>query len=269
MKVFATCGGCKKTLSVDGQHAGLVIRCPVCRNAVELPSLEPTESPSQPTSRSTNAHTDQQNGAQASRRKFGSKRRNPSRRRTPREPEPEPYDSALFDPEISSLNGFEIPAEHASYYGITNSGLPKRTCGDSSRSSRASRSSEWGPWLLKFIVTVVPLVFVGIALCFFVGARIAHSQNPDGAGGVVLSLVGIFVGVLLILCGQLGVVVNAFREHFLAGVLAIVVGFYAVWFAFTRWEENRHFVVMYVLGLVVVIAGFVLMPDRGVRTFAR
>lgn len=260
MKVHATCGGCLKTLAVDSRHAGLVIRCPVCQGAVELPSLESEVAPTSHVSRSANNRAAPADRREQSQNPAPKKRRPPALR-TARRTDPGPYDSPLFDAGVSSWNGSEITDEEASDPWGASPGPPKRNGRGSARSSRTSQSSGWGTSVLPIILMIIPVAIAGIGFCFFLGARSAVLQDRQSGHGVVLMVAGMGVGVLLVLGGHLGVIVNAFREDGSAGVTALLFGLYAVWFAFTRWEKNRYFILMYVLGFVVMFGGLAIIPD--------
>ncbi len=121
--------------------------------------------------------------------------------------------------------------------------------------------------MLPTILMIIPFVLAGIAFCFLIGARSAvlqtrQSGNATGLQEVVLLFTGLGIGGLLMFIGHMGVIVNASRESIATGLVAFVFGVYAVWFALTRWEQNRHFVVMYVLGIVVILGGVAIVPRQ-------
>lgn len=248
MKITALCPGCAKTLAVAVEHAGKRIRCPNCSGVVQLPTVAsaPVVGSSvrsaPPVSPRTAVRAEKPKAATAPAVRPSS----PPRERKPRGGDGEPD---LWSDSLSSYSSPAISDEQAEYYGLP----PKRKKQKSSEEAESPspyyyERQDIGVHHSRQEASFgVPLIMGGVNVGSGLLFTLAELAAPGSA--LIGIVVSIAIGAALGLWGGLRIVLNAFEEDVLCGLLYLFFGIYAIYFLFSRWEVNRRPFLIYLIGL--------------------
>ena len=247
MKITSICPGCAKTLAVAAEHAGKKIRCPNCSGVVQLPQLASV--PVATSSGSSTAPVTARRVVPAEKPKAmapAPRTLVPPRTRKPRG---ESGDPDLWNESLSSYSSPAIPDEQAESYGLP----PKRK----KRKSPEEAETSSPYYYERQDVGIhhsreeagfgVPLILGGINIGSGLMFTLAELAVPGAA--LIGLVVSIAIGATLALWGGLRIMLNAFEEDVLCGLLYLFIGIYAVYFLFSRWEVNRRPFLIYLIGL--------------------
>ena len=262
MKITALCPGCAKTLAVAAEHAGKKIRCPNCSGVVQLPEV--ASAPAVVTSVRAAAPLKARAVVRADKpRPVAPEPRvsNPPRERKRRNGEGEPD---LWSESLSSYSSPAIPDDEAEHYALP----PKRK----KRKSSEEADTQSPYYYERQEVGIhhsreeagfrVPLILgginVGSGLIFALAELVAPGASLIGF------VVCIAIGATLGLWGGLRIVLNAFEEDVLCGLLYLFVGIYAIYFLFSRWEVNRRPFLIYLIGLgsTIISSGMLIAVSK-------
>jgi hypothetical protein len=102
---------------------------------------------------------------------------------------------------------------------------------------------------------VIP-IGLGLLGAIFLGGLAIDSFKPAAA------MILLVLAAVMMLVGGIGCLITAFRESAVCGLLYMFVpfGIYALYFVFTRLDQTRNYLAIYILGLICIGGGFVLMP---------
>lgn len=83
---------------------------------------------------------------------------------------------------------------------------------------------------------------------------------------VVGAAIGLLVGTVLNAWGGIKILMNAFEENALTGILYLLFGPYQIYFTFSRWEVNRRPFFIALLGTLVMFVSLIPVMIASSRT---
>ena len=246
MTISAECSDCGSVFRVSDEHAGRGFRCKSCGAKCRVPEASRSKS-------------EKAKPSQRSRRPATSA---PRKRSTKASPPADEWDQ--FDYSYGEDDAYEDYDQHEDYEGHSPS---KRRSARSRRSgkNKAGRSSglsavresavrifKWVGFILVFLVLL--MVMSGVAF------SIAKSAPEKAAQvGSLLLMAGFVCGIV----GGIGLIVMAFKEDVVAGLISLFVPLYAFIWATSRWEETRTWLVISSLGTLMFFFGGALLSGGG------
>jgi hypothetical protein len=267
MPIRARCSDCDKGYAVDDRHAGRRLKCKACGAVVEVPA---TSSAAAPASAPASARTPRPAAAPA--RPAASR---PAQRPQPAAQSEDPFGNmdALLSLESGGTVAEEPPplappplppagrraaaAAPSGQVAEAPAYTPPRPV-----STLPKRHPNWKPpgqqkagFSMKGAGMVIPIGAAVLALVFVIGL-ISDGFKPAA------TMILILVGGLMILAGGLGCLITAFRESVACGLMYMFVpfGIYALYYIFTRLEETKVYIALYVAGFLCVGGAVVLVP---------
>ncbi len=121
------------------------------------------------------------------------------------------------------------------------------------KNRKASRSDDGG----RFSFTS-PLVWLGFPFAATF-ATIAALFIVPGVG-VILAIIVLIVGLILMGIGGIRLLIGAFQEDVVCGLLYLFVPFYSLYYLVTRWEEQKSAFLMNVCGGLLVCGASIALP---------
>lgn len=115
---------------------------------------------------------------------------------------------------------------------------PSRSRGRRKKSSSSSGSFQQRAWM----------IFGGIFLLFFLISLFSPTFR------VVFTILAVLSGLVFSLWGGLSILVEAFKEDIVCGLLYLFAPFYSWYFVFSRWQKTRKPLVMILVGLLAFLS---------------
>ncbi len=78
--------------------------------------------------------------------------------------------------------------------------------------------------------------------------------------GVILAIIVLIVRLILIFIGGIRLLIGAFQEDVVCGLLYLFVPFYSLYYLVTRWEEQKSAFLMNVCGGLLVCGASIALP---------
>jgi hypothetical protein len=100
-------------------------------------------------------------------------------------------------------------------------------------------------------------VYLVLGLGFVVAIIVACTSQ---AGLLVVAVGSAFAGLIMMVVGGIGLIVVAFMESAVCGLLYLFVPFYGLYYVITRWEDTRRFFLLSFCGWFLVIALGLFLP---------
>ena len=258
MKIRATCSSCHTVLAVASENAGKKARCPKCSAIISIPYAAPSQPDTQQAGKpqpqsGTRADSPRSNQpepplGQDRRIKEGQRQRPPQKgKTTPPRRRKEPDVEDVWNQPLSSYSSPAIEEEDYEAYGIAPRGRRNR---DEYNPYAAHREvgtyNSYSPPSLK-----VPLIMAGIGIGSVLLFSAIGLAVPSAA--FVGTAIGGLIGSALMMWGGIRLLMNAFEDDPITGVLYLMCGPYAIYFLVSRWSINQHPFLINLLGSLVWI----------------
>jgi len=266
MTVAARCAECNKGYRVDEKLAGRTLKCKACGGAVPVPVPAPGEAPR---AKAVAA------AAAPPRRPAAAVATKPAA--APAVSSGDPFDNmdallnleaggtvqdegmpALAPPPLPKNpprrgGSGDVPMAAPAYAPPRASTVPQRRPG-----WKPGGQQQQGGGFLAGTASKVILITGGVLALLFVLGLASDAMKPTA--GMVLAI----VGVLMMLAGGLGCLITAFKESVACGLMYMFIpfGIYALYFVFTRLDQTKGYLALYVVGLVSMFGGITLLPSH-------
>ncbi len=236
MKITATCPSCDKALAVGEEHAGKKIRCPGCKNVVQLPPARKTAGAAAPTGGAgAGVKTRPARPAIPQRPAAGDRSRPAGRQQTAGKRRPRQTAVAapddIWNQPLSSYSSPAIPEEEYEAYGIEKkvrrrpNGVPYAE--GEWEDEEQYQEEKYKPVLIFCLIFGV-LGIVGCVLSFSV---------PQA--GRIISFVALIPLALVSAFQSWRIIGNAYEESTMSGVLCWLFGPYFLFYTVSRWDDNK------------------------------
>jgi len=130
----------------------------------------------------------------------------------------------------------------------------KPVAGAKGKSAKAQSGNSLATTLMA-----LPLELYIIGVAVIIGGAGMISSTLAGFAAMGLVLIGLGVGFW----GQICIVLAAFAEGVITGILYLFVPFYWVIFLMTNWDDVRRHVLRTAMGVVLIIGGAIVMARHG------
>jgi hypothetical protein len=265
MSIAARCADCNKGYRVDEKLAGRTLRCKACGGAVAVPEAGETAPVAQAPAPAK---------APAPRRPAAATARPAVKPAAAASADPFDNMDALLNLEAGGTvqdegmpalappplpknpprrGGGDVPMAAPAYVAPARaSTVPQRRPG-----WKPGGQQQQGGGIASGVAAKALMITAGVlALLFVLGLAVAAIKP---AAGMILAI----VGILMMLAGGLGCLVTAFKESVACGLMYMFIpfGIYALYFVFSRLEQTKGYLVIYVVGLASMLGGVALLPS--------
>ena len=244
MTIAFPCEKCGKKFEVDQALAGKKCKCKQCGHIFLIPV--PRQSSTAPKGVKTFGATD---GAPAS--------RPASARPAPRRPAPASSPSPVADPYgFAEARSRSIPTADLD---DDEEFLPPRPGKPISERKPRKRS---GGFSIENIPGWAYLVLGALVLVAIVAAFTSHTGMAVVWGGVLV------IAFIAMAVGSIGLLIVAFQEGLMCGLMYVFLPFYGLYYVISRWEDTKRWFVLCFGGWLLMMGSAVIPAFRGAKLAA-